>query len=97
MAMKFSDYLGFTSMTLLLIGAVNWGTVAIRYAIGDLPSPHGVDKYLEYKEAPVPDLLDLFKASPDVQMFIYWTVFGAGIVYLLLFIWNSIEVRTEEA
>ena len=121
--MTFSDYLGFASMTLLLIGAVNWGVVAIRYAMGDLLTiedfaqsipfqyqlPGNYDgnwtefinsknsSYILYELDPVPDLLDLLTAGPDVQMIVYWSVFVSGIFYFLLFIWNSIELRTEEA
>ena len=91
--MTFADYLGFTSLTLLLVGAVNWGVVAIRYAAGDLPTFNAtaiddilklenMTKYELYSEFKTPDLLDLLKASADVQMFIYWVVFGAGIVCL---------------
>lgn len=101
-AMTFSDFLGFTSMTLLLIGALNWGVVAIRYASGSLPNGaqynssssagflnlSGHDVYDVY---PTPDLIDLFSASPGVQMFVYWVVFFAGVFYLGLFVYMSIE------
>lgn len=103
--MTVTDYLGFASMTLLIVGAANWGTVAIRYAIGSLPDAETVitaisagnsTKYAVYKAAPSPDILDLIGASVEVQMFVYWTVFVSGILYLLLFIYNSIETRVVE-
>ena len=105
--MTVTDYLGFASMTLLLVGAANWGVVAIRYAIGALPAfdsaavtelvaMTNATKYDVYKAVPAPDLLELLNASPEVQMFVYWAVFGSGIFYLLLFIWNSIETRTVD-
>lgn len=105
--MTVTDYLGFASMTLLLVGAANWGVVAIRYAIGALPAMDSegmkaliampnATKYDVYKAVPAPDLLELLNASAEVQMFVYWAVFASGIFYLLLFIWNSIETRTVE-
>lgn len=101
--MGLSDYFGFASMTLLLIGAANWGTVALRYAIKDLPGSDnitipdaGLDGVELYKEVPTPDLLDFLGATPDVQMIVYWTVFASGIFYLGLFIYNSIEFKTVE-
>ena len=103
--MMMADYLGFASMTLLIVGAANWGTVAIRYAVGSLPDADAVvtaisagnsTKYAVYKAAPAPDLLDLIGASAEVQMFVYWAVFGSGIAYLLLFIYNSIETRVVD-
>ena len=33
--MTCTDYFGFASLFVLLIGSVNWGVVAIRYAVGD--------------------------------------------------------------
>jgi len=108
-AMTFTDYLGFASMTLLLIGAAHWGVVAIRYALGDLPDWEKVDGELHmmnatnytvhdvYKAAPTPDLINLLTDSPDVQLIIYWVVFAAGLFYMGLFIWNSVEMRTVEA
>ena len=108
--MTFTDYLGCASMTLLLIGATNWGVVAIRYALGDLPTFDNftatydleiVDStnssFAVYKAAPTPDLINLLTDSPDVQMVTYWIVFASGLFYLGLFIWNSIELRTVEA
>jgi len=102
--MTFTDYLGFASMVLLLIGAFNWMTVAIRYAAGDLPTlthtemhalvnsnATGQDFYEQFK---TPDLLDLLNATAMVQMVIYWCVAAAGIIYIGLFIWNSVEVKT---
>ena len=86
--------------------------VAIRYAAGDLPTfltvetlLHAIDdptssnatKYDVYKAAPTPDLINLITRAPEVQMVVYWAVFASGIFYLLLFIWNSIEMRTERA
>ena len=103
--MTFTDYLGFASMTLLIIGAVNWGVVAIRYTVDDLPSyvdlnvTNGTSGQALYKANPTPDLINLLgsTAPVELQIVVYWTVFGAGIFYLLLFIWNSIELRTVEA
>ena len=106
-SMTYTDYIGFASMTLLVIGAVNWGTVAIRYAAGSLPMINTTELEMLadgnatvhkiYELVPTPDLLDLVGVGPDVQMFVYWAVFGAGIAYLVLFVWNSIEVRTAES
>ena len=104
--MAFTDYLGFASLTLLLIGAANWGVVALNYALGNemhtlaeletaLATTPNATAYDVYKENPTPDLLALLGASPTVQMFVYWFVFGAGVAYLGLFIYNSIEVRAE--
>lgn len=99
------DYVGFTSMVLLVIGAANWGTVAIRYVSGALPGTEALDTmnitatstgqeiYMAY---PTPDLLNLLTTSVMVQMIVYFAVFGASIVYLALFVYNSIEVRTVE-
>lgn len=115
--MTFTDYLGFASMTVLLVGAVNWGVVAIRYAANDLVNEEEFQVALQnlkasaerdlmngnmtghevYRIVPTPDLLDTLGAGPDVQMFIYWTVFVSGLFYLGLFIWNSVELRTVEA
>lgn len=113
--MTFTDYLGFASMTILLVGAVNWGVVAIRYAANDVPDQAkftdalakkdlaisfqdgNVTGHQMYGAQPTPDLLDVLGAGPDVQMFIYWTVFASGLFYFGLFIWNSIELRTVEA
>ena len=107
-AMTFTDYIGFASMTLLIIGSANWGTVAIRYAAKDLTNYTDFQSALDskfsgsatpqelYELLPTPDLLDLLGASATTQMIVYWTVFASGISYLLLFIWNSIEVRTVE-
>ena len=99
--MTFSDYIGFSSMTLLVIGAMNWGTVAIRYAANALPNAtHVLDAinvsstgHEIYKAAPTPDLINALGAGADVQMFVYWGVFVSGIIYMGLFVWNSIEVR----
>lgn len=99
-----TDYLGFASMTLLIIGAVNWGVVAIRYAADSMFSDDSVallglvnatdrDAYAEFQ---VPDLIELLSPSPAVQMFVYWVVFFAGLFYLGLFVYSSIESRTTD-
>lgn len=108
--MTFTDYLGFASMTILLVGAANWGTVAIRYAAGALPKlndtaivnlvdTNNFTVHELYKEVPTPDLLDLIcqGSCPEVQMIVYWAVFASGLFYLLLFVWNSVELQTVEA
>ena len=103
--MGISDYIGFASMTLLLIGSVNWGVVAIRYAVGTgLPTFNATLTLNEtstvhevYAAFPTPDLINLLTPSADIQMLIYWLVFASGIAYLLLFVWNSIELRTADA
>lgn len=92
-------------MTLLLIGAINWGTVAIRLATDTLPKLNDTAiaalpedaTFALYEQVPTPDLLNLLGANAHVQAFIYWVVFGSGLFYLGLFIWNSIEMRTEDA
>ena len=104
--MTLLDFVSFTSLTLILVGSFNWMTVAVRYAANDLPSVTDLEKSLltnnsskhdVYKVVPTPDLLALLGAHPIVQMIIYWTVGAAGIVYLMLFIFNSIEFRSETA
>ena len=107
--MSFTDFLGFSSMVLIVIGSVNWGVVGIRYAAGALPAFddafEGVDataltnvtKYQLYDHVPTPDLLELLGASATVQLIVYWAVFAAGLTYMMLFVYNSIEVRTEDA
>ena len=98
MAVGLSDYLGFTALTVLLVGAINWGTVAIRYAAGDLPEmvtlAENATKFDVYRHYPTPDLLDVLGGSVMLQMVVYWIVFAAGLFYMGLFIWNSIEMRT---
>ena len=94
------DWLGFTTLTVLLVGGVNWGTTAIRYAANDLPTLNLTEAiktatnytgYELYAIAPTPDLLQKIGATPDVQMGIYWAVFVSGIIHLGLFVFNSFE------
>ena len=102
-AMTCSDYLGFASMTLVIIGAINWGVVAIRYSAdsmfdGDNVALLGLGENATdrdaYEKFQVPDLIELLSPSPAVQMLVYWVVFLAGLFYLGLFVWSSIETRT---
>ena len=101
-AMTCSDYLGFASMTLVIIGAINWGVVAIRYSadsmfdsdsVALIPGANVSDRDA-YERFQVPDLIELLSPSPAVQMLVYWVVFVAGLFYLGLFVWSSIETRT---
>ena len=102
--MTCSDYIGFAAMTLLVIGAANWLTVAIRYSADALPTQVNGTELLTfdnghqlYAAVPTPDLLDLLTAPPIVQIVIYYAVGVAGVVYLALFVYNSIEFRTTDA
>lgn len=102
--MSCTDYLGFASMTLLIIGAVNWGVVAIRFSAGWLydavaiqgvtfPTANTTDVYIYEHFFPTPDLISILTHSAVVQMIVYWAVFLAGIFYLGLFVYSSIETR----
>jgi uncharacterized membrane protein YuzA (DUF378 family) len=102
--MTCSDYLGFASMTLVIIGAINWGVVAIRYSADSMFSDESMNQLFfegsnstdrdAYAKFQVPDLIELLSPSPAVQMLVYWVVFLAGLFYLGLFVWSSIETRT---
>ena len=106
-AMTCSDYLGFTAMTVLLVGALNWGVLAIRYSTGHLalsfnesvlPMANLTEmsgRELYDNVCPTQDLLSLLSASASVQMFVYYLVFASGIFYLGLFVYMSIETRSD--
>ena len=102
--MTCTDYFGFASLFVLLIGSVNWGVVAIRYAVGDglyniteIGSGEELaDLYRsKYNEYPTPDLLELLGATAGMQMLVYWIVFASGLFHLGLFIYNSVELKDE--
>lgn len=103
--MNFVDYIGFSAMTILIVGAANWLTVGIRWSSDMLPNATYVQSQLTmnttnkelYELVPTPDLLQLLGASPIVQAVVYYAVGVSGVLYLLLFIWNSIEFRTVDA
>ena len=97
--MSCADHLLFATTIFLLISGLNWGVTFIRYASSSMsyslacPSPNATQQEL-YKESPVPDLLQVFGASAEVQMIVYCAVFVATIVHIGAFIWNSVELRT---
>ena len=101
MTMTWLDTIGFASMIVLLVGALNWGTVALRYAIRDIPDmlahEDNLTKTELYAYAPVPDLLDTLSASPVLQMVVYWLVFSAGVIYTGIFVYSSMERREVPA
>lgn len=103
------DYLGFASMIFILIGSLNWGVVGVRYmfnfSLPDMINATAADGTLVTMEAHervfIPDLLQLFTGKTagiePLQSTVYWLVFLSGLLYLGLFIYNSVEVRTEKA
>ena len=93
MAMSWLDTISFASMVVLLLGAINWGVVAIRYAVDDLPDMVAHENNLTKTELYIPDLLDTLSASLLLQIVVYWVVFGSGILYMFAFVYSSIERR----
>lgn len=98
------EYLGISSMVLLVVGAINWGAVAMNYAFDNLKDfetacvlAPGEHHHHEYKCHPVPDLLRIMKFGPVPQMIVYWLVFAAGVVYIGLFVFQSMKVVEETA
>ena len=111
-AMSLADYMGFASMVLLLIGAVNWGVVAIRYtmnsmytdtvmaaingSVATLSGASPVDDKMVFEQIQIPDLLELLSSSARVQLLVYYTVFVSGLFYLGLFVYNSMEMKMSD-
>ena len=78
-----------SSLALVLVGALNWGVVAIRNTLGDTAdSPDQI-----------PDLL-AYALPPELQTGVYYAVFVSSLVFLGTYVYeivaSRIEVVTEE-